>query len=398
MTTDESTTVPVLPFRHDTDPDIVREPFSGWSNIAAQHRVVGSDQGEAPVWIAMRYPDVTAIMRDTQTFSRRYTDAYSTPVGSPLVPIHLDPPEHTKYRRLLTPLLAPQMVNELEDVIRQRAIELVDDAISKGRVEYMKDFGFRFAPVIFFGLMGLPLDRADEVTIMVDDALHLTDVTDPGGVRRRQAYGEMQEMLVDLIRERRANPQDDYISTLVTAQIDGAPIGEDELRQMCLLLLLAGLDTVAATLGYAMLHFARNEADRRAIIDDPSLIPSAVEEILRFYPIDASIRYVTKENDAMGCPMHAGDRVVLSLVAANRDEHEFEHADTFDLHRAPNRHIGFGVGPHRCAGSNLARIELAIALEEWHRRIPDYRVADGAELSNLVSTTVFRLESLPLEW
>jgi cytochrome P450 len=397
----ERATVAVLPFRHDDDPEIIRDPIAGWMRLVRDHDAVGSDRGEAPVWITLRYADVCAVMRDTETFSRRYTDAYSTRPSAPLVPIHLDPPEHTKYRRLLNPLLSPRMVNSLEAKVRARAVMLVDECLaSGGQVEFMRDFAFRYAPVIFFGLMGMDVegDEADRLTILVDFVLHETEATDPDGGKRRAAYAELNAIIAAVIEERRSRPQDDFVSTLVAAEIDGHPIEDVPLQQMCLLLLLAGLDTVAATLGYAMRHLARYPGHRRDLAASPEILATAVEEILRYYPIDTSIRYVTRENDTAGCPMRPGDRVVLPFVAANRDPREFEDPDRFDMRRSPNRHVGFGVGPHRCAGSHLARLELRIALEEWHRRIPDYSIAAGAETRNLVSTTVFRLDALPLVW
>jgi cytochrome P450 len=388
--------VPILNFRHDADERISRDPFAGWMSLIQKYQAIGSDQGEAPVWVLLRYADVCRVMRDTETFSRRHTDAYSTPVGAPLVPIHLDPPDHTKYRRLLNPILSPHFAKSLDPQIRERAVALTEECALLGEFEYMHTFAFRYAPVIFFGLMGLPLSDVDHLVDVVDRALHATGVTDADGTQRRTAYQELDAVLAGVIEARRAEPRDDFVSSLVSATVDGEPVQEGVLRQMCLLLLLAGLDTVAATLGYAMAHFATHGDDRRDLVAHPELVPTAVEEILRYYPIDTSIRYVAKDANVAGCPMRPGDRVVLPFVTANRDPDEFQNPDRFDIRRADNRHVGFGVGPHRCAGSHLARVELSIALEEWHRRIPDYRLAQDAELKNLVSTTVYRLERLPL--
>jgi cytochrome P450 len=395
--TNVSDPVPVLHFRHDNDENISHDPFAAWMDLAHRYRAVGSDQGEAPVWFMLRYSDLCTVMRDTRTFSRKHTDAYAAPAGDPLIPIHLDPPDHTKYRRLLNPMLSPVFARSLIPKIRQRAADLTEECADLGAFEYMQAFAFRYAPVVFFGLMGLPISSDSEhLVAVVDRALHTTSVMDPDNVVRKPAYAELLSVIRDLIRERRRKPADDFVSSLVTAQVDDKPIEEHILEQMCLLLLLAGLDTVGATLGYAMLHFATNPEDRRDLVEHPELTESAVEEILRFYPIDASIRYVTEEVSVAGCPMRPGDRVVLPFAAVNRDPDEFENPERFDIRRERNRHVGFGVGPHRCAGSHLARVELAIALEEWHKRIPDYSLAGGAQLTNLISTTVYRLESLPL--
>jgi cytochrome P450 len=388
--------VPVLPFRHDTDESINRDPFQGWMAVRHDHPVIGSDQGPNPVWVMMRYADVCGVMRETQLFSRRATNAYSNAEQVSLIPINLDAPEHAKYRRLINPLLAPQVAKGLEPMIRAHAASLVDAIAPSGGAEFMSDFAFKFAPIVFIGLMGLPLERADRFIELVGTILH-TERSDAAGDRAR-AYEEIRATFSELFEQRRADPRDDFITSLVTAEVDGRPLTEIELQSMSLLLLLAGLDTVAATLGYALAHFGTHPADLADLVAHPEIVPTAVEEILRFFPIDTSVRYVTAEREYAGCPMHTDDRVVLSIVTANRDADEFEDPDKFDMRRTVNRHVGFGVGPHRCAGSHLARVELAIALEEWHRRIPSYRVQEGADLRNLVSTTVFRLDALPLVW
>lgn len=399
MTSVERETVaPILQFRHDRDDAIRADPLNGWMALSARYRAFGSDQGPAPVWFVLNYEDICTVMHDWGTFSRRYTDAYSDPTDPPLIPIHLDPPEHTKYRRLLNPLLTPQFARALDPTVRQRAIDLTEEYRDRGEIEFMYEFAFRYAPVIFLGLMGMDADAADRVTALVDRALHITEEQDPDGSIRRADYAELAGLINQVIAERRARPGDDFISSLVSATVDDRPIDPEALQQLCLLLLMAGLDTVAATLGYTMHHFATHADDRRRIVADPALIPGAVEESLRYYPINASIRYVTKETEFAGCPMRPGDRVVLPFVAANRDPAEFSEPDRFDMEREVNRHISFGVGPHRCAGSHLARVELAIALEEWHKRIPDYRVANGADLQHIVSTRIYRLDRLPLVW
>jgi len=390
---------PILPFRHDTDPAIVADPFAGWISYRDRYDAFGTDRGDAPAWVLLRYEDVCRVMRDTDTFSRRFTSAYSSPKGDPLVPIHLDPPEHGKYRRLINPLLSPPVANRLEPVIRDRCVALVDAIKPEGGAEFMSRFAFAFAPAVFLGLMGLPLAQADRFLAMVHDLLDLTDFTDPGGVRRTAAREETNAFFAELLEERRSHPRDDYVSYLVQAEVDGAPVDQKTLQSMCLLLFEAGQHTVASTLGFAFAYFAQHPEVRHDLTAHPELVGDAVEEILRYFPIDTSIRYVTKDVEVAGCQMHEGDKVVLPFVAANRDGSQFERPDEFDLRRSPNRHVGFGVGPHRCAGSHLARVELAIALEEWHARIPDYRIDENAPgWQNLVSTTVFRMDQLHLRW
>jgi cytochrome P450 len=184
---------------------------------------------------------------------------------------------------------------------------------------------------------------------------------------------------------------------VVAFQIDGKPVSDEDLLSLCILLFLAGLDTVTATLSYAFWHLARHEADRARIVGDPSVIPDAMEELLRAYAITLPGRKVTRDVTFYACAMKAGDMVMLPINAATRDHRAFPNPQVVDFDRHPNNHIAFGVGPHRCLGSHLARLELQIALREWHARIPHYRIPEGAPVIEHASQ-VLGLDSLPLTW
>jgi cytochrome P450 len=200
----------------------------------------------------------------------------------------------------------------------------------------------------------------------------------------------------ELIAERRRTPRDDMLSFVVGGQLEGGPIPDQDLLDFCLLMFMAGLDTVASQLAYSFWHLATHADDRRRIVDDPSLVPVAIEEFLRYYSFVTPGRKLVRDTEVAGCPMAAGQMVYLPLVAANRDPREFERADEVIIDRAPNRHIAFGAGPHRCLGSNLARAELRVALEMWHDRIPNYRLADGAEVTEHGGQ--IGISHLPLVW
>ena len=199
-----------------------------------------------------------------------------------------------------------------------------------------------------------------------------------------------------IVAERREQPQDDIISKAIEYQIDGKPVSDADLLSFCLLMFMAGLDTVTMTLGWSFLHLARNPEDRIRIAEQPESIPRAVEEFLRAYAIVIPARKVTADVEVQGCPLKAGDMVSLPLVAATRDDNAFANATIIDIERSPNNHIAFGAGPHRCLGAHLARRELKIAMEEWHKRIPSYALAPGAELVEYGGQ--IGLESLPLVW
>ncbi|WP_241756233.1 cytochrome P450 [Actinomadura sp. RB99] len=209
--------------------------------------------------------------------------------------------------------------------------------------------------------------------------------------------GSVAALFKELIAERRRDPRDDVVSAALAFEPDGRPVTDDELLQLCTLLFLAGLDTVAAQLSYSFWHLARHDADRARITADPGIVPDAVEELLRAYSLVLPARKRVTDAASHGCPMGAGDMVMLPLAMANRDPRAFPDPRTVDFDRTPNRHIAFGAGPHRCLGSHLARLELRVAVEEWHRRIPHYRVPDGARPTEHASL-VLGLDTLPLAW
>jgi len=284
----------------------------------------------------------------------------------------------------------------MESTVRQRAIEIIDGIVDRGSCDFMADFAQRFPTTIFLELMGLPVEELDQFLEWEHDILHA------GGSDEEKLQTQIAAMMavmgrfVTVITDRRAEPRNDIVSKALTYEIDGKPVSDEDLLSFCLLMFMAGLDTVSVTIGWAFLHLARNDTDRERVVETPDAIPTAVEEFVRAYAIVIPARKVMADIEIQGCPMKAGDMVNIPLNAATRDEAAFADATTVDITRKPNNHIGFGAGPHRCLGSHLARQELRIALEEWHRRIPNYRVAPGAQMWE--SGSQLGLESLPLVW
>jgi len=228
--------------------------------------------------------------------------------------------------------------------------------------------------------------------------LHQTGADEETMAVRLEGMGQVVAYFQTLIEERRANPDpnaQDIVTAALNWTLDGEPINDGDLLNCLLLLFMAGLDTVANQLSYSMLHLATHAEDRARIVADPELIPRAVEEILRVYPIVQTARKATKDFEFHGCPVKAGDMASFPLAAAGRDENMFPDARTVDLDRGVTRHISFGAGPHRCLGSHLARQELAVLLEEWHKRIPEYRVVGEPKEH---AGQVFGLDSLVLSW
>jgi cytochrome P450 len=316
------------------------------------------------------------------------------------LPIMLDPPDHTKWRRVLGAYFSPGRVERLEADQRRFARELIEGFAAKGECDFYKDFAEVFPTTIFLQIMGLPVDKLDDFMVWEDKILHGTAESDPD---RSIAFGAMMEVMgyfQGLITERREDPAtraDDIVSNALEWRIDGQPPTDEEILSCMLLLFMAGLDTVASQLSYAFLHLATHDADRARLVAEPGVVPHAVEELMRAYPIVQTARIATQDTEFRGCPVKAGDMVAFPLGMAGRDETVYPNARQVDLDRENPRHISFGAGPHRCLGSHLARQELVVALQEWHKLIPDYRVSD---LDAVVehSSGVYSLETLPLAW
>jgi cytochrome P450 len=415
MTTDEVRgTAPIVDrgaWTYTDDPELLADPWTTWDKLRDESPTFVATEA-APdwdVWTLLRYDDVHAALRDPEVFSSRsvlhvyqgpkLVDPDEAAAIRGMIPEELDPPEHTKYRQLLTPLFAPQVVNTLEPMIREWCVELIEGFVARGRCDLNRDFARQYPTMMFLRLMGLPEGGAGDFLDTVHD--RIADATGMGlSDTQSMSAGYIMataEYINTVLDERRKRRQDDIVSYLLDVQVDGCPLDDDELQQICTLLYAAGLDTVAGELGYMFLHLVNHPEHRRLVTDDAASIPAFVEETLRMYSIVTSNRIVTRDVDFAGCPMKAGDRVLLSLPAADRDPLQFPDADTFDVGRAGNRHIAFAVGPHRCLGSHLARLELRIALEEWHRRIPEYALAPDADVTFHVGG-VAGVDKLPLEW
>jgi cytochrome P450 len=393
------------------DPELVADPWNTWDRLREESRAFVATEA-APdwdVWTLMRYDDVHAALRDPELFSSRSVlhvyqgpkliDPAEADAVRGMIPEELDPPEHTKYRQLLTPLFAPQVIETLEPMIRSWCVELIESFLAQGHCDLNRDFARQYPTMIFLRLMGLPKGGVGDFLDTVQDRIR--EATSMGLSQQQSMSAAyimaMSEYMNTVLDERRVERQNDISSYLLDLEVDGRPLDESELQQICTLLYAAGLDTVAGELGYMFLHLAQHPEHRRLVTEEPDRIPAFVEEALRVYSIVTTNRIVTRDAEFAGCPMKAGDRVLLSIPAADRDPLQFPDAATFDVDRTNNRHIAFAAGPHRCLGSHLARLEMQIAVEEWHRRIPEYSLADGAEITFHIGG-VAGVDTLPLEW
>jgi len=307
----------------------------------------------------------------------------------PLIPLNVDPPNHSKYRKLLDPLFAPRVMNEQEQDITDRANGFIDRFIDRGECNFTDEFAELFPASIFLGLMGLPEAEMRMFLDMRDHILHPEKI-DPGAgadpEKRATVQARGGELIynyfTDLIAKREKEPSDDIISRFLAADVGGNNLIHEDILDIAFLFIIAGLDTVSDSLTCFFAHLAQHPEHRLQIAEDPDVIPSAVEELLRWEsPVPGGVPRVAIEDVTLpsGQQVKKGTAVIVNYGAADIDEAIF--GDPFDvrLDRHDNRHIAFGAGVHRCLGSHLARRELRIVLREWHRRIPEYYIKPGHE-------------------
>jgi cytochrome P450 len=325
----------------------------------------------------------------------------------PLIPLNIDPPEHSKYRKLLDPLFAPRRMDEQEADITQRVNALMDTFIERGECNFTEDFAEIFPSSVFLGLMGLPEDDLRLFLDMRDGILHPEKQDEEAWLdadARARVMARTGQQIYDyfgaLVDERTARPAGDVLSRFVEAEVDGERLSKDEILDICFLMLIAGLDTVSDSLTCMFAYLAQHPEQRHQIVADPSCVPHAVEELLRWEtPVPlTSPRVATADTELPnGCPVAKGDAVLVVIGAANVDEEACPAPFDVRFDRDVNRHLAFGGGVHRCLGSHLARRELRVTLTEWHRRIPDYVIKPGHE--DLVYPPGLRhVKDLTLSW
>jgi cytochrome P450 len=384
------------------DFDYHRPPPNGTDPFAALDALRGDrilwSEGFGGYWVITQQRDIRYVMQHPELW-RTYPIVHSGGgSGYPrkLIPMELDPPEHGKYRGPLAPMFSPRAAVAMEEEIRGRAAALVTSIAPKGSTEFLTDFARPFPTEIFTGMLGLPHSEAARLVGWNHDLIHSYEPD-----RRRNAGAQIHRYLSELIAERTAaagsSTGTDLISVLVGSEVDGRPMSSTEILDMCFLLIMAGLDTVTAALGFIFRFLAEHPGHRRQIVEDPDIIPAAVEELIRVHAVVNATRTATQDSELCGVKIMEGDRLVLATSLATRDPAEAADPTTVDFGRKPNRHIAFGLGPHRCLGSHLARAELEVALREWHRQIPDYGVPHAATIKAHAGG-VMGIDLLPLEW
>jgi cytochrome P450 len=373
------------------------DPHPTYHELRQQCPVARGDLMGRGTVLVSRYDDVVWAMRHPDSF----TSAGGTlNLGEqPLIPLEVDPPMHSRYRRLLNPRFVPREIDRLEPEIRRAVEKLLDGFAARGACDFHNEFSTPLPSGIFLALMGLPADDLPRFLRWRDDTIR--PAVEPGDIEgaariRRDTANAISDYFRGAIASCREAPDDSLLSTIVHSTIDGEPLNEAELLGISHLLLLGGLDTVTATLDCMIVFLATHPEHRRQLVDQPSSIPAAVEELLRWLtPVMVVPRSVKRDIELRGVQLQAGDTVALVIGAANADDDQFEDP-TVDFGRDPNRHLAFGGSNHLCLGAHLARLELRVALEEIHRRIPNYRIPDGVDIH--YSTGIRQADPLPLEF
>jgi cytochrome P450 len=357
-------------------PDVARNLHPTLATMRAECPVARIEK-HGGFWLVSKYDDVLRVVQDWETFSSEHgITVPGGPAQMPAIPETTDPPLHREFKRLINAHFTPAKVLEHEAETRALVNELIDGFSDRGSCEFMAEFAQPLPGRVFFEMfLHAPADEMDEVNRLATMA---STPTTPEAIDARI---KMLQWIGEFAERRRAEPRrDDVVDAVLHAEIEGRPITDLEVVGVLQLLLFGGLDTTAGALGMMMLRFCQQPEIPALLRERPELVNPAVEELLRLDgPFIFIARRAMKDAEVGGCPIKQGDPVLVSWASANRDEDEFPNPDVFDPERSSNRHIAFGAGPHRCAGSNLARMNLRISVTELLRRLDDLRLADGAD-------------------
>jgi cytochrome P450 len=391
-------------------PDASRCPQPMYAELRSKCPVGRAHFTASPV--VSRFEDVVWALRHPEIFSSEMGEQLKLGNPRPMIPQQIDPPDQTRYRRLLDPLFSRKRMLALAPAVRKHANELIDAFASAGECEFDEAFAIPLPCTAFLALFGLPasdlpsfLDMKDGIIRphkfiaapksngLEDMQVHIALQAD----YRKQTADRMFAYFEEEIAKNAGRHHDDLLGALLESEIDGEKLTREELLDICFLLLIAGLDTVTATLGCNIAYLASNPGQRQRLTENPKLIAGAVEELLRWEtPVTAVPRIAKCDMTLRDFDIKQGEVVTFLIGAANTDDEHFKRAQEVDFERERNIHLAFGAGPHRCLGSHLARMELQVAMEEWHRRIPDYRIQPGE--TPTYSPGIREVMYLPLQW
>ena len=363
-----------------TDLDHTRPEYAAgapevWEELRQRCPVAHTDRfGGA--WFPVRHADVSAIAHDTEHFTsesvlvNEFRPPHLRPVGF-APPITSDPPFHAEARRILLPAFSPKEIDKWEPATRAVCRELLDAIDGRSEVDAAVEYTQHIPVRVIAEMLGVPAEDGDKFRGFIYRILEA-----PGADHGIEYEDTLDYYLRQKVSEHREHPKDDLIGFLLNAELNGEKLTDDHIGGTIALLLIAGIDTTWSAIGAGLWHLAQHPEDRKRLVEDPSVLPFAVEEILRLYAPVTMARLVAEDVEVGGVCMRADEWTFLPFPAANRDPAVFEQAQDFVIDRERNRHVAFGLGIHRCLGSNLARMELRIAIDEWMKRFPDFELAD----------------------
>jgi cytochrome P450 len=378
MQTEPPRRPPVTDWATDFDhfaPDFIDDPYPVYAELRDRCPVAHSPRYGGTV-VLTTWDDITEAAHDTERFSSRRTIVSEVPTdrrGVILPPINIDPPDHTDRRRILLPFFSPQATARWEEPIRAICERLLDGLEGRTECDAALDYAQEIPGEITATMLGVEVADAPQLRTWIHDLMEVGP-TDPALARSttQAMLGYMHELLAD----RRENGGDDMVTYLLGCEVEGEGLSDDEMARTLFLLIIAGIDTTWSAIGFALLHLATHPDDRRRLATDPTLTHTAVEEFLRGYSPAYIGRIATSDTEIGGCPIDAGDWTILAFPSANRDPKAFDDPDEIIIDRASNRHAAFGLGVHRCLGSNLARLEMNIAISMWMERFPEFSLTD----------------------
>jgi len=367
------------------------------SRISREEPAVFFTPHHGGYWVVNRADLLEQAYADWELFSSEKSVGGAGVPPSPaeipaFLPVEIDGAMHSELRRPLNLALSPRRVQELSVTARALAVRLIEGLAPRGRCEFVNDFSLKMPMELFLRLVDLPLEDLDYLLKVNQDFLRHPDIS-----RRHAAQGELTAYLDGWVRKRVAEPGHDLMSNIVHLQVEGRPLTHEERVGYMGTVLAGGLDTVGGAMAMSARHLATHPEHRRHLIDNPGAIPNAVDELLRRHSSPTFGRYVVRDVEFGGVSMKRGDRIMLPLMLHGMDERRWDKAREVQLGRSTRGHMAFAAGPHRCPGANLARVELAIFLEEWLKRIPDFAIdPEGQVLFEMGS--VVGLKTLPLVW
>jgi len=364
-----------------------------WQALRARGPVY---EGPGGMWMLTSPEAVQYAHRNPKLFSSTgLMELHDLPIE--YVPSAIDPPEHHRYRHILDPMLAPRVVNAMEDELRAQVRALVSSFAGRGECDAIEELAVPYPTAVFLAVFGLPLEDRDRLIDWVKVLIEKSPQLNPNFVdENRTAAWEIYNYLAPFVEAKRADPGDDMLSQVLAGEgVDH--MTTEEVIGMCILFCLAGLDTVTGAVGFMLYYLARDPALRRQIVDDPELINPLIEEVLRLEPPAPMFpRTTTEDVEVCGVPIPKGSRVMLVLAAVNRSDEKYDHPDEIDLAQADRGHVTFGGGIHRCLGSHLARREMRLVAEEFLAQIPEFEIAPGFQPEIMWPSGTLHLRSLPL--